>query len=395
MPTTKGFAGLTIADLALVWLAYSGPRGSVVSGLWLYLATLAALAPLFLGTMARAGEGAAARYAALFGVLWFGLLPSHAQTVVSAAQRPLLASTLGIAAGLALYLGKQEWRKWGIFALPVAATSFLHPQGLLFAVLLGTLILLFEKGPEWRAGSDLVRPLGFGLLASLPALLAHPRFELAAVLTGIARGLQYSLTPWSTAEPAAWWVALAPVVVFGLGVATTRQLWARPISFGLWWFLFLAAAAPEEPLVAGAGLALAGSWLAALAIRRAPAAVTRWVPVLAAAGLMACGVAVIQENVFLVDIPAPRPDTAEAWLRESREFEARGKHLEAIAAARGVLRLDPQSAQAYDLMGQAYANLHLLDEGIEAEHEAQRVQPNYGIAEHNLHRMLEMKYLGR
>ena len=81
---------------------------------------------------------------ALLAAGWYGLNPACAETVNYVIQRGDLYSTLGVVAGLYLFVAHPEWRRYGLYLVPVAAALLSKPPALVFPALLFAYVTLFE-----------------------------------------------------------------------------------------------------------------------------------------------------------------------------------------------------------------------------------------------------------
>jgi hypothetical protein len=395
---------LTAAVLACVWLAYSGPGYYDSLSFYSFLVLVGLLPPLFLGVFDLAMPGPNARYAAGFAVAWYGLNPANASILFDFTRRPIVWSTLGMVAALVLYQWRPGWRKYGIYLLPVAAAACFHRATLAFAPLLFAFALLCEKSGEWRAIPGVFLRCIPGLLVSLLALLtvrAGPVIPGEAPPAGVAQALAAFLPAFSPAGPAGSagsGAGLLFIVVLGVAVSTAAWRETRGVSFGVWWLLILAVAAPGEPLPAGIGVALAASLALATMVGRLPELVRRWVPVGCAGVLILSGLACGQT----IDVLPRSADRARVfrsrdpmdWLRVSALQYNGGRFPESIAAASTALRLKPDSVDAYNNMCVAFAGLKMWDQAIQASQEALKLKPGDPAARENLARAQERKRRG-
>jgi protein O-mannosyl-transferase len=86
-----------------------------------------------------------------------------------------------------------------------------------------------------------------------------------------------------------------------------------------------------------------------------------------------------------------RGQTASDWINVSLYRYQAGDYRASIAAALQALRLDPQSAVAYNNIGAAYAGLKQWDHAIENERAALRIEPDFQLAKNNLALYTQMK----
>src|SRR5258708_3432765 len=148
----KSHLGILVAAvLASIWLAYSGPRPGDVPSLLPLFAVVIALTPLFLNLLMRAMPGPGARYAAIFGIAWFGINPANAPTLAQPGCWLVLCSALGMITGLLLYQWHPQLRQLGLFLVPIVVAAFCHRATLAFGPLLFAYIFFFEEDAHWFA----------------------------------------------------------------------------------------------------------------------------------------------------------------------------------------------------------------------------------------------------
>lgn len=80
----------------------------------------------------------------------------------------------------------------------------------------------------------------------------------------------------------------------------------------------------------------------------------------------------------------PTPTTAGGFLDLSLARYQRRDYTGSIDAAREVLKLDPQSAEAWNNIAAASASLGKWDDGVQAAQAALRIKPNFELAKNNL-----------
>ena len=85
------------------------------------------------------------------------------------------------------------------------------------------------------------------------------------------------------------------------------------------------------------------------------------------------------------DTPAAAPSAAEAnLLNQSLQQYQAGRYEEAIKAAQELLKLNPNSAEAYNNIGAAFASMGKWDEAIQSEQQALRLRPDFQLAKNNM-----------
>ncbi|MGH9598355.1 MAG: tetratricopeptide repeat protein [Terracidiphilus sp.] len=80
----------------------------------------------------------------------------------------------------------------------------------------------------------------------------------------------------------------------------------------------------------------------------------------------------------------PVAQNAAYWINASLYQYQTGNYAGCLAAAQEALKLDPNSALAYNNIGAAYAGLRQWDPAIASEREALRVKPDFTLAKNNL-----------
>jgi Flp pilus assembly protein TadD len=80
----------------------------------------------------------------------------------------------------------------------------------------------------------------------------------------------------------------------------------------------------------------------------------------------------------------PKLTDAVSYCQAARQSLQQGRIDQAIALLQETLARDPRSAEAYSLLGVAYAQKGMLNEGIQALHTAVKLDPNSASARLNL-----------
>jgi tetratricopeptide (TPR) repeat protein len=81
---------------------------------------------------------------------------------------------------------------------------------------------------------------------------------------------------------------------------------------------------------------------------------------------------------------ARSPESAAEMIDESLRFNQAGKYAESLVAARAALRLDPNSAEAWNNIAAADESLHRWDQAISAARKAVALKPGFQLARNNL-----------
>jgi len=78
------------------------------------------------------------------------------------------------------------------------------------------------------------------------------------------------------------------------------------------------------------------------------------------------------------------PRGAAYDIDQSLQFYREGKYREAVGAAQEALKLEPNSAIAYNNLSVAYLQLQQFDKALESSQAALRIDPNFELAKNNL-----------
>jgi protein O-mannosyl-transferase len=307
LPTNQTWRPLVSISLALDYRLGHG-----LDSLWFHISTffwflvqLVLMFALYSSVLDAAGPGPANRYLALFAVTWYGLHPVNAETVNYIIQRGDLYSTLGVVAGMVVYLRHPRLRKFGIYLLPVVLASLAKSPAVVFGGILLVYIFLMEEDADWRRWWPALRRSApalvvCGLLAILNIEMTPKNYVPTAMpgwmywITQPYVILRYfrsfflplwlsadsDLSPFTNfSDPRALLGAAFCLALLCAGFWTMKRREHRPISFGIFWFL--GALAPTSLFVLSevendhrmffpfVGLALSVAWTAFLMVRRA------------------------------------------------------------------------------------------------------------------------------
>jgi tetratricopeptide (TPR) repeat protein len=257
----------------------------------------------------------------------YGLHPVCAETVNYIIQRGDLYATLGVLAGVYLYAARPEWRRFGIYLLPVIAGQLSKPPALIFPVILFAYAYTVEKRPLRSSLISTLPSVGVTILITvISSRMTPPSFNAGAVsafsyrITQPYVALRYfsdfflplhlsadsDLSPISSfSDPH----VIAGFAFLGLVIATTivtcRRASTRPIGFGLIWFLAALAPTSLFPLAEVEndhrmffpfiGLTISAVWAAYLALRPVLTSTFAYAAAIAILAALACGTHVRNE----------------------------------------------------------------------------------------------------
>ena len=242
------------------------------------------------------------RYIALFAVLWYALHPAMAETVNYVIQRADLYATLGVVAGLVIYIRSPRLRKFGLYLMPVMLGAMSKATAVVFGGILLLYIFLFEENADWkRLWASIVRALPALAISGVFAVLdikmtaktylpsttpssmywATQPYVLLRYVRSLFLPLWLSadtdLEPFSSfTDPLAIVGLLFCVALIAAGFWAMKRREHRPIAFGIFWYLF--ASAPTSLFVLSevendhrmffpfVGLILSVTWGAALMV---------------------------------------------------------------------------------------------------------------------------------
>lgn len=233
---------------------------------------------------------------ALLATACYGLHPAIAETVNYIIQRADIYSTLGVVAGLALYIYWPASRKWGWYMLPALVGMLAKAPALMFPLILLAYVCLFEL-PGTRGFSRVaLKPTLPAFLTTTAAALLILKMTPAQFTPGASSALLYRATqpfvawhyfrsfflPTELSADTDW----APVsgifstdailgfvfvaVLLALALHAARHAQSRPIAFGIVWFFLAQVPTSLQPLAEVTndhrmffpfiGLALAAVW---------------------------------------------------------------------------------------------------------------------------------------
>jgi Flp pilus assembly protein TadD len=220
-----------------------------------------------------AAPGPANRYIALFGATWYGLHPAIAETVNYICQRADLLSTVGVIAGMVMYIRLPRLRNFGLYLIPVAIGSMAKAPAVVFCGILLVYIFLFEEDGRWNR-------LWPAIWRSIPAIIVCVVFaylNVKMVSKTFASAFMPAQVYWATqpyvilryfrsffvplwlsadtdlshlsgfTDPEALLGIGSCIVLLLVGVWAMKRREHRPIAFGIFWFF--GALAPTSVFV--------------------------------------------------------------------------------------------------------------------------------------------------
>lgn len=265
LPANRAYRPLVTTSLAIDYWLGGGlqPLYFHLSTFFWFLLQIALMFFLFRIVFDRVRPDPANRYVALFGAAWYGLHPANAETVNYIVQRADLYSTLGVVAGLFIYAARPALRKYGLYLIPVVLALLSKPPALVFPFILFFYVFLFEEDAHRDRLGAAAKACIPSLVVTVALMVLQARMTPHTYVSGASSGLAYRIT-----QP---FVALRYLGEFflplGLSADTDRQAFsspwadnallgfgflivlvvaafrlsrhrpARPIAFGLFWFI--------------------------------------------------------------------------------------------------------------------------------------------------------------
>ena len=288
---------LSVSFAVDYWLGHGlNPLWFHISTFVWYLVQLSLMFFLFRKLYDQARPDPRNAWVALFATALFGLHPAMAETVNYVMQRADLYSTLAVIAGLAAYIFAPRLRRYGVYLLPVILGLFAKQPTAVFPAILFAWVWFYEQGNLRKAFVQCLPAFAvIGALALFVMRMNSPTF-----VGGAASAYNYRIS-----QPA---VVLSyfrrfflPIdlsadtdrrtytslgdghvllgIAFVLAVTAVifwcrRRKAARPVGFGLAWFLIACVPTSWIPLAEVendhrlffpfVGLAFGLSWAAAL-----------------------------------------------------------------------------------------------------------------------------------
>jgi tetratricopeptide (TPR) repeat protein len=265
LPANQTYRPFVSASLAFDYALGHGykPFWFHLSTFLIFLLQLAFMYALFNAILnaARPPSPATNHYASLLAVAWYGLHPAMAETVNYIIQRGDIYSTLGIVAGLVLYVRLPSWRKTGLYLLPFAFGLLSKPPAVVFPLLLFVYIAMFEREGKGRyltaALASLPSFIVAVVLMAFEAAMTPRSFTPSTVsafsycvtqpfvlmryfgtlFLPVHLNVDTDLQPFTSLTADALLGFLFVVLVMAAAWLAARSRDSRPISYGLLWFL--------------------------------------------------------------------------------------------------------------------------------------------------------------
>ncbi len=302
LPANRAWRPLVTTSLAFDYRLGHGlhPFYFHLSTLIWFLAQLGLMLVLFRRIFDRCFPDSRNTWTALFATALYGVHPAIAETVNYVIQRSDVYSTLGVVAGLVLYICAPSLRRTGVYLIPVAAAVVSKAPAMVFpAILFVYLWLIDDEKPQAALRRCVPSIIAVVALAWLTAALTPKSLDPGAASAWAYRITQpfvlfryfrtffipaglsadTDLAPFTSVfQDAALLGFLFLACLIAAIVLTIRRRETRPISFGLLWFLLAAFPTSVFPLAEVdndhrmffplVGLALSACWAAALAVYR-------------------------------------------------------------------------------------------------------------------------------
>jgi tetratricopeptide (TPR) repeat protein len=302
LPPNRVWRPLVLASFAIDYRL-----GHAMRPFWFHLSTffwflvlLALMLALFRKIIDQARPGGAENlWVAAFATALFAVHPAIAETVNYIVQRADLYSTLGVVAGLVIWIYWPGLRTYGLYLLPFAAAMLSKPPAIVFPLLLFLYTWLVDREhpkvalrrsiPSIVAAAGLLclvsamTPKSFsaGASSAYSYWITQPTvvfryFRTFFIPTGLTADTDR--IPFASifdGNALAGFAFVLGLVIIAVRIAR-RPEW-RPVAFGLFWFLLAVLPTSVFPLAEVendhrmffpfVGLALSASWAVALFVR--------------------------------------------------------------------------------------------------------------------------------
>ncbi len=394
-PEHASYRPLLAVSLAIdYWIGKGRPLWFQISTFLWFVVQLALMYFLFIAIMDAADPDPSNRWFALFAVALYALHPVSAETVNYIVQRSEIFTSIGVIAGLVLYIRFPARRRFGLYLIPPILGILCKPPGVIFAAILFIYILLFEEiGNPARAARRALPALAACSAAGLLVWLMTARTFSPGGGNPISYWLTQTYITWHYFRSFLWPSDLSadsdfslfngwsdPHVIFGilfiaalcvLARVAARNLRTRPIAFGISWFLLALLPVALLPLAEVendhrmyfpfVGLTLAAVWAASVFVSR------EWRPMALTAGivLILCGQGTWQRNQIWRteeslwrDVAQKSPLNGRGLMNYGLTQMAKGDYDAALGSFRRALPLTPNYSLLHINIGIAEAGLH-------------------------------------
>jgi tetratricopeptide (TPR) repeat protein len=412
-PAAATYRPVTTASLAIdYWLAGG------LEPFWFHFSTfvwlelqLVLMFFLFRSIMDRVDPHPSNVWTALAATVCYGLHPANAETVNYIVQRADLYNTLGVVASLLWFVAWPAQRKRGWYLIPAVLAFLAKAPALIFPLILLAYIFLFEQDAQrakWKATLRAALP---ALAVTAAAAILTAKMTPAAFNPGAKSAWLYRLTqPWvalhyfksfflptGLSADSDWPYVSGPfsgeallgflfvAALLAAVVYSWRRREARPIAFGLLWFVLALLPTSLMPLAEVTndhrmffpfvGLALAVFWSLRLVLFRQTerlATNPSWVrgtvaclavvAAIAAAGTWQRNRVWRTEESLWHDVTVKSPKNTRGWTNYGAQFVAAGDYASSLPYFERALALSPDSAAVELNLGVAYAGMGRQDE---------------------------------
>jgi tetratricopeptide (TPR) repeat protein len=304
LPANRAWRPLVMTSLAIDYRLGHGLRPfffHLSTMIW-FLVQLGLMLALFRKIFDRCLPDSRNTWVALFATALYGVHPAMAETVNYVIQRADLYSTLGVIAGLVLFIYWPSLRRTGLYLIPVGAAIVSKAPALVFPAILFVYLWLIDDdkpaaalrrtvpsivivaGLAWLTAAMTPKSINPGAASGYAYRITQPfvlfryfrTFFIPAGLTADTDRVPF--TSVFQDDAVLGFVFLACLI--GAIVLTIRRQKTRPIAFGLFWFLLAAFPTSIFPLAEVdndhrmffpfVGLAMSASWAVALMLYRKP-----------------------------------------------------------------------------------------------------------------------------
>ncbi len=336
-------------------------------------------------------------WTAVVAVSIYALHPVCAETVNYIVQRGDLLSTLAVVMALLVYLRWPSQRRFGWYLIPFVAGTLVKPPALVMPALLALYLWVFERRPHIvRAvmpSATVAVVMAWWLAHMTPATATtgsseHARylwtqpfvalryFSMFFVPAGLSADNDWGLVSGPSDGRVVVGVAFAAALLTAI-VVCRRKEWAKPVAFGLGWFVITLLPTSLTPLAEVAndhrmffpfvGLSLAVTVVAGRILQR----VVRATPARSATAAAVVVIILLVESVAVYgrnqvwhseeslwrDVTEKSPGNGRGWMNYGVTLMARTDYAGAVAALNRALPLTPNYHLLEINLGVAYGGL--------------------------------------